>query len=402
MNYLERTVYDLVKKNAKLKNKIVTLYQLFFSVFGLLKKRIDSKYKVSVYEDCFFGFHDKPSINKSGLMIAHKNTSFFSGGMGESDVGFFDISDPERKFTRIAHTNCCNYQQGSMASWLDEEHIIFNNVIEGRKVSQVYNLQGELQRELDFHIFSVSSCGRFVTSLCFKRFGVGMPGYGYKPLLSSDTESSSLFVFDLKESVTTFTINLEEASTLSSNLLEDGYLYFSHTKFSPDGESLYFMLRSSNSKINTSQLFVCNISDNFLQTVPGGGMVSHLDWMNSESIVMYCNNPDGKDGYYVWGSSSNSLEPIGLSDLTEDGHPTVLNSDIFFTDTYPNRSRRQFLYRVDIKNNLCETILSSYGPLRFKGVNRVDLHPRLSACGQYLSIDSSHLGKRSQIVIYLV
>ncbi|MDD9338967.1 MAG: hypothetical protein PV362_04775 [Providencia heimbachae] len=365
--------------------------------------------------DGFFGFHDRPSINKNGQLLVHKEIGLFEGGIGRAVLGVVDINHNSNNFREITITNTCNYQQGSLATWLTDESIILNNHTNDKKKCQIFNISGDLIKEFPFHFFSASKCGRYVTSLSFARFGNGLNGYGYTVTYSQEetndsllktpkTEFGEIFIYDLTCEKILFTFNVVDLLSKSKGLLLDGYLYFSHSNFSPDSKFLYFLLRSSNNKINTSQLIIYDIDNKKTIYAPTNGMVSHLDWLSSNEIIAYCNSTEfSHDGYFIFKIMNSEVEaiPITIPKLASDGHPSSISNKKFITDTYPNRNRHQHLIFVDIENKIATSIARLFSPIKFRGVNRVDLHPRVSHCKKYLTIDSSFSGKRVQLVIDL-
>jgi hypothetical protein len=175
--------------------------------------------------------------------------------------------------------------------------------------------------------------------------------------------------------------------------------YFSHTSFSPNNTQVYFLLRSSNSVRNSSQLFVYNLINNKLKVLPTSGMVSHLCWLSDNKILAYSNVINGEDGYYTFDTETLAYQKV-INAPNVDGHPFRLDEDYFITDTYPNRYRRQKLFKVGHTNSLInETILDIYSPFKFRNEERVDLHPRLSLCSNYITIDTSFKNERYQLVI---
>ncbi|EQC1056706.1 TPA: hypothetical protein U2I44_003754 [Providencia rettgeri] len=412
MNKFERIIYELLKKNAPLKNLFVLCYQSIFSFKSILSKKIQCNLDYQVF-DGFFGFHDRPSLNSNGQLLIHRPINKFKNSMGISELGFIDIKNDPNTFKTIVTTSTCNYQQGSLATWLTENKIILNNSVNNSNRCQIYNTNGVLENELPFHFFSVSKCARYVTSISFARFGKGLNGYGYDVCYSDieandaknkipETELGDIFIYDLLTNKIVYRYSVQELNTISAGLLQDGYFYFSHSNFSPDSKFLYFLLRSSNRKLNTSQLLIVDLRSGKVLCAPTRGMVSHLDWISSTEIIAYCNcTIDRNDGYYIFTIKDGNIiaKKVNISRLTSDGHPSVLSNDIFITDTYPNRDRKQFLISVNLKKNKTNDIAIIFSPLKFRGINRTDLHPRISRCKNYLTIDTSYQNKRSQMVI---
>ena len=411
MNNIEKKIYNLVKNNVVVKNIIVNIYQTIFSFKGKIKGDINTQLKVKVYDNTFFGFHDRQSLNDSGLLLSHKESCKFINGMGEATIGYFDIHKEENVFNTIGITKCCNYQQGSLATWYSSDSIIFNDIEESAPVTIIKDINGKQLKKFPFHFFSLSDCKNLVTSIDFIDFGNGLPGYGYSSFESLTNpsfkkEASDFTVHDIVKGREVFRFTAKEAKDKSFNILKNGLEYFSHSSFSPDSKYVYFLFRSSNKMRNTSQLFVLSLDTQKIITLPTNGMVSHLSWLSNDKIVAYCNVIDnGNDGYFIFelNNEITSHCQLNIKDISADGHPhgVLLNDYEFYTDIYPNRERRQKLYKINIRDNICEELLSIYSPLGFRGVERVDFHPRLSSCKKYLTIDSSHSNCRSQIVVFL-
>lgn len=402
MKEMEVKIYNLVKNNRKLKNILVTIYQAAFGVIGYLKPRVISKYEYVSLDNCFFGFHDKHSINKEGLVLAHRELGAFKDGKGNASVGYFELNKPD-DFIEISTTKCCNYQQGSMLCWYDENSVIFNDYDEGKAISRVLELDGRERKRFPFHFFSHSS--NFLSSIDFFIFDKGMSGYGYS-ISSPESKNDAISefkIYSISESKFIYNINLDEAEKLTSAGF-NGVRYFSHSSFSPDNKFCYFLYRNNDGMKNSSVLLVYDLINNVTIPLPTSGMVSHLCWFNDNEILAYC-SVDNVDAYYRFEFSEGStvINKVDNTFLRRDGHPTYFkgSNDTFVTDCYPNRERRQSLYLVKDNGKTCETIFDVFSMFKYKGVNRVDFHPRYSECGMYVSIDSPHMDTRSQIVIKL-
>jgi hypothetical protein len=406
---LERLVYDLVKYNSGLKDILKFFYQFAFCFMGRAKPRFLCP-AAEVYElDSFFGFHDRASMNYDKEVLGHRSVGQFVDGAGTANIYVFDLKR-DKANKKIASTRCCNYQQGSLLTWYSKDEIIYNDFENGAPVTLVRNIRTGACRKMRFHFFSLSPGCRFVTSINFKRFGVGMPGYGYNVAFPSEIEVdaktrdsnnpvSDLFIFDLEREHIVKRFSISRLKQLSFNLIDDGYFYFSHTGFSPDGDGLFFLLRASNSKYNSSQLFFFDISKDVLTPLASGGMVSHLCWLDQNEILAYCNTRASNDfGYNVFNVKTGQVRKFDTDLPAMDGHPHSIGGGAFLTDTYPDRYRRQKAFEV-MSDGRRRFVLDVYSPMKFRGINRVDFHPRPSQCNKYFTVDSPHSGVRSQLVI---
>ena len=410
MKKIENFIYGMIKKNKKIKNFVRNIYQLIHAPIGFTKGSKFGKLKlVRKYDNSFFGFHDRASLNSSGSLISHYQYKMNPDGIGTSMIKVKSIYNDNVLFE--VKTNCCNYQQGSLATWMDDEHIIFNDFLTV-PVARIINIHTSSESRLPFHFYSISDNLEFVTSISFARYGQGLIGYGYNVSYSDDyiedakcnkgkTELSDFVVYNRFHDKEVVRISIYQAIQLSEGLIDKGYYYFSHSNFSPDSSKVYFLLRSSNENYNSSQLFVYDITLSKLFALPTSGMVSHLSWLDSNTIVAYCNTKENtSDGYYVFDSKHEWETSCRVApEVKVDGHPHAISATKFITDTYPDKYRHQHLSVISTDNRSIVDLASIYSPLKFKDNVRVDLHPRLSKCKRYLTIDSSFEGKRSQLVI---
>jgi hypothetical protein len=119
-------------------------------------------------------------------MISHVD---YESGNGASIV-IDDINSGSRKL--VARTKCFNYQQGSLATWVDDECIVFNDFEDHKPCTKIISKSGELLRKLPFHFYSISSCNTFFTSINFHRYGIGLNGYGYNVSYNAEVVEDSL------------------------------------------------------------------------------------------------------------------------------------------------------------------------------------------------------------------
>lgn len=405
---VEKFIYNLVKKNRYLKDFLKFFYQLFFLPASYLNRKIKGDFEVVAEQDGYFGFHDRPSLNEDGYLISHINL--------ELDFVSILVTDLQSEVIASVETNCFNFQQGSLATWFNKKSIIYNYNLDGSPQTRIFNVQtSSVEKVLPFNFFSVSSNCQYVTSINFLRFASGLPGYGYdvpydKHHISDSKESlpdagvSDIIIYDVETCVEIKRFSISELVPLSTGLISDGYHYFSHSSFSPDNSKVYFLLRSSNQFKNTSQLFVYIISEDRLVVLPTGSMVSHLCWLNENNIAAYCNvlsnNIPISDRYYIF-DVSNQGNITSLNCVANDGHPCLIKDGFMLTDTYADRYRRQHLYYIELRSDSVLRSMSFFSPFKFRGLERVDLHPRLSACGRYVTVDTSYSGHRKQLVIKL-
>ncbi|MEZ8120611.1 hypothetical protein ACED30_13975 [Vibrio splendidus] len=398
INKLEIIVYNLVKNNRGFKNAILFLYQRFFCIFGVLKPKIITTNKYRVFEDCFFGFHDRPSMNRNSLLLAHRQNGKFHKGKGRALIGYFDLKSQDETFKVITETNCCNYQQGSLLTWLSDDTIIYNDSESGKPVTKVVSLDGNVEKKFDFNFYSLSLCRKYLTAISFDDFEKGMPGYGYLEIKPCEFTRKRFSIISFSNSKLEFSFSILEARNYV-DFSDYGNEYFSHSLFNFDSSKCYFLYRANNGKRNVSALFCYNLISGKLLHLETSLMVSHLCWLDNNKILAFC-SVDSVDGYYIFDTLSGGVRRLESKYLERDGHPTCSQiKGLVLTDCYPSRERRQTLYSIDQNSEEVTVLFDVYSLLKYTDVKRVDFHPRFSQCNKFITIDSPHMKKRCQIVI---
>lgn len=179
LNSIEKLVYNMVKRNTKLKNFLRDTYQGILSIVPTKKK--NSNYEIIEREGYFFGFHDKiPWSRDNSMLLAHKfDPNRMDDYNYEVEIGYFS-GENYTDFNSIAKTSSWNWQQGSMLQWVDfKNKIIFNRWNGERNVSRIVNIFGDVIRDINAPIGTVNPTGEFALSYSFERLNIGMPGYGY-------------------------------------------------------------------------------------------------------------------------------------------------------------------------------------------------------------------------------
>ena len=85
---------------------------------------------------------------------------------------------------------------------------------------------------------------------------------------------------------------------------------------------------------------------------------------------------------------------------------SLINYDVFITDTYPDKWRQCQLYVADVESQFVRKILSINSPKKFLSktvynYTDCDLHPRVSHSGKYVCCDVVYTGKRGLFVMTL-
>lgn len=406
MNFIERKVYDIVKKNPYVKNFIRDIYQGLFALFP--KKKKDTCYEIIEREGYFFGFHDKiPWSLDNSMLLAHKFAS--DTKIGENiEIGYF-IGDEYKKFKKIANTSSWNWQQGSMLQWINNNYIIFNDWNGEKNIARIFDKDGKKIKDLAAPIGAVSPDGKWGLTYSFERLNIGMPGYGY--FNENDPykydfipKNSGLSIIELSTGAINKLFSINDIAKIDPvPSMKDAYHFFTHCLFAPNDKRFLFLHRwYKKGERLYSRMISCDLTGDNIHIFPTKNMVSHITWINEKEVIAYCNTEDYGDGYHIFEDRSVNYRRIAEKHYSSDGHPQYnkVNNKIV-TDTYPNRFRIQELSIYDPVTDKKEIIAKLWSPNYFKDELRCDLHPRWNRDGTMLCFDSAHTGKRALCTVKL-
>lgn len=410
MNKIEKLVYDLVKKNPKIKNNIRNIYQSFYDI--LPRKKNFSINPIDTKEGFFFGFHDvSPFSFDDKFLLANKLTiPFRMPRIGDFlDVGYFPIDSKNTEFQKIGSSFAWNYHKGCRLQWLGAKEIIYNDVLDNKLISRTYNFKSKQKRHIPHAIDSVSSCGKFATSFSYERLEKFMPGYGYlypdnSYLKEKAPAKTGLFIIDIHSGEKKMIINLDQLAKLKGkdSSIKESYHYTTHSLFSPDSRYVSFLHRwtkPNDVQKRWTRLIVYDRVLKAFHVSPTNNMVSHYVWNNKNQIIAYA-RIGNIDGHILFKTPELSdFQIVTYPQLNSDGHQSFIKSNSFITDTYPDKYRMARLYKVSITDNKATLIACLNSPKNYQSMEGAhwacDLHPRMNHSGNMVCFDSVHTGTRS-------
>lgn len=406
MTRIERYIYDLVRFFPTVKKSIVKVYQFLFSIIP--QKPVKSDFQIIAREGYFFGFHDKcPWSSDNKYLLAHK-IKFdlrMPSAKDEIEIGIFKGENFD-EFIPLNTTKTWNWQMGSMLQWISNDNIIYNDFDGTNHISKIIDKNGDLINKYDKPIAAICPDGSAALSYSFVRLRRAAPAYGYANGDENSVDdvcpkSDGLYLIDLRSGETKMLFSL--ADIASKNNPKREYHYFSHCLFSPSGDRFAFYHRwLENDKQTWTRLYTCNIDGTDMFEFEFSGVVTHLAWQDENHLLSYGLKQDIGDHYYLLKDKTNDFNIIGENSFSSDGHPQFSPDGKFIiTDSYPDRNRRQYLTKFELKNEQKENIAILKSPLKFIGDVRCDLHPRWDRNGNYVCFDSAHTGVRSLCTIKL-
>lgn len=303
-----------------------------------------------------------------------------------------------------------NFQQGAMAQWIRRDGadcVIYNDAIDGQLACRIVAPDGS-ERWHPWPIQAVHPGGREALSLNYRRLARLRPEYGYDVAVGNFSpdqplERDGLWRVDLDSGSASLIVSLAElAGSKPRADMDTADHKVNHAVYSPAGTRLVFMHRWFGANGKFSRLYVANADGSGLQLLLDHRMVSHYAWRDERRLLVWARAPDAGDRYYLLDVTTGVREACcaGSLDRFGDGHPSFTSDGRWIvTDSYPDRGRMRRLLLCRPDEGIVIEVGAFHSPWRYDDGERCDLHPRWSADGTRISIDSSHEGVRWTYVV---
>lgn len=396
----ERSIASLLSRYPKMKKMLkksyVALNYTLFRSKNAAELAEGWDIEACTEENCFFGYYDRSPVNENGHLLYNKI-------LPEGNIGLF----VDNKM--LAVTGAWNFQQGALASWLENNFFIYNcfdslakdciQLNKGLCCRKINAITGE-EYHIPFPVYSAVPDCDIGLSLNFDRITYLRPEYGYTARnVASEhfpsPEDDGVFAVNLKTGETKLLFSFADLSQGLSNI-DNTKQKINHIQLSSDGKRCIFLYRwFDNFGVKHSRLYFARLTDGYLALLADEGMVSHCNFVDEIHVGGWmCLG--GRNGYYCIDTQTGYYRPEAPGVLNEDGHPTFCERYLI-TDTYPDRSG---MMKVSIYDRLDRCLIAEnrlFSPLVFRDEKRCDLHPRpIVKDGKIAAIyvDSAHSGKR--------
>lgn len=413
MNKLERWVYDAVKSNPWIKNTVRNIYQQVFDLMP--RKRSFFSEPLDVKQGYFFGFHDvSPFSDDERRVLANKPSVFLTMPKpgDKLEVGYFGLDNGKLlNYKSCAISTAWNHHKGCRLQWLSDSEIIFNNTVNGKLCSTIYNINTNELRHVSSPIDTVHKQKRIATSFSYERLEELMPGYGYpysddSYLKENCPSGTGVFLVEIARDTKSMLVSLKDlVDEMGDPHLYQYRHYVTHSEFSQDGRYISFLHRWVGDDVmkRWSRLVVYDLDTSSFFALPTSGMVSHYVWNRKNQIIAYC-SVNGKDGHVLFDVMVPSFKEVATNKLNSDGHQSFINENSFITDTYPDKYRIAKIYKVEIDTDDVELLAAVYSPKKYQSKLpykhiACDLHPRVSPSGNYVCFDTVFPGIRSLAIM---
>lgn len=356
----------------------------------------------------FFGYYNISPFNSKGdILFCETSTQKVRGSL-EEELEIKIFMSEINKAKKITKTKSWNWQQGCMLQWYanSDDKIIYNCYSEQVKqyYSEILNIKTGNRKKLCMPIYSVSDDGSFFLTLNFDRLAEMRPDYGYfnkKYSVIPNNDKDGIWKIDIEKNISQLILSLDDLIKFKpASSMKNSRHKVNHVDIAPDGKRFMFLHRWIGQDGRFMRLLTANTDGSGLFYVTGDDMVSHNCWWGNKNIISFCRMSDGKNRYVHFKDKVGYIEPIGVNDFSCDGHPSISpNGKWMLTDDYPDKARFSRVYLYDLEKKAKHIVGAFYQPLKYQGEKRIDLHPKWSRDGKYVSIDSGHNWRRNFIVI---
>lgn len=347
--------------------------------------------------ETFFGYYDK-NCERNGKLIFHRTRGQKTANNPTASVPI-DVVVRDVKTgadSVIGTTNTYNWQQGARSQWMDDEHVIFNTLHDGKYSAAIVNIHNGETKYLPYPVQDVIDEYRYL-SINYARIMRLRPDYGYRnlPLPSNDemADKNNDGIFIIEKGEARILHSLEEIASIEpKDIFGRCYHVANHLMSSPNGNGFIFIHRFYEGKRRHDRLMFSDFKT--LKVLADDDMVSHCCWLDNNTILGYLRH-NNEDGFFTIDISTGKISKHdAMSSLhMGDGHPSVSNRYVAF-DTYPDKSRMQHLFLLDRLSGSIQEIAEVHHSVKYMDESRCDMHPRFSADGKRLYFDTVLTGNR--------
>ena len=373
-----------------------------------------------------FGYYDRcpwDSTNTYHLAVNFPQQQHLPEPGEKATVGY--IHRGTKEFIPAAETEAWCHQQGSMTLWLKHQPDSFvYNDFEQRDdewipLARIYDTaQKKVTGQYDIPVYVLSKDGKWGVSLNFSR--IPRRGYSYAraPLpenyAAPNLDEDGLFLIDMESGKSNLIASYRQMMAIHPIPydLEGCYLWLNHPSFNSDGSRVMVLFRHQ--RIDWEDHYTgrgapwrtyiytmnhdgsdlrCALPDMYWRN----GGISHQLWGRTpREILVDANWCDRGHQYVVFDERSHPVQAVKISDGMGPAGHLIFSPDNqwLVADTYANKEHIQLLGLVNVATGELQELGRFNHPPENARDLRCDLHPRWSADGSLLTVDTIHDGDR--------
>jgi hypothetical protein len=362
----------------------------------------------------WFGYYDKLQFDPSGRLALGMRVDFEHRSPAPEDsieLGLIDLEHGDR-WEPLGRTRAWNWQQGAMLQWLpgSRDEVIWNDRREGQFVSVIKNVRNGRERVLPAPVYTLHPNGREAIYCDFRRLNDCRPGYGYAGIPDPNKDKlipddAGVWRLDLETGRSRLVIPIAQAAAIpySPGYSRGAKHWFNHLLYSPSGERFIFLHRWRGDKEGqgfSTRMFTASREGKDLYVLDPHGKTSHFIWRDPEHVLAWAWHPSKGEKFYLYRDRTEEAEAVGPDVMTVNGHCTYIRGNRYIlNDTYPDKERNQNVFVYEVATGKRTPLGSFAAPREYAGEWRCDTHPRASADGRKVIIDSAHGGTGRQMYL---
>jgi hypothetical protein len=344
----------------------------------------------------------------------------------EEDVAVLGVVDAQdnNRFIPLTETRCWNFQEAAMAHWLggfpatehQNDRFIFNDLVDGRFVSVIYDMATRTRHIVPYPVSAVSADGKWAVSINYARLRLTRPDYGYGGNgqdARADAvwpEDDGLWLVNLETGEAKLIVTVASVRDRMPQVKDPRALaYFCHTKFNRDGSKIFWLARTVENLAGQKVVrkwettaFTCNRDGSDVRRCfPDGWGGSHFNWLSNDRLMVTCQYKAAVWSHVLFTVGQEDYTRIGKGVLDFDGHGVFSEDGRWMaTDTYPDRLGERKLMVVRLADQAVLPLGTFFVPELYREqYSRCDLHPRWNRDGKRLAFNSVHEGSRQVYVV---
>jgi hypothetical protein len=400
----------------------------------------------------WFGYYSQPPLSADGhWLLAHR--ADFDGRQikaeDQVEIGCFDLRNGSWRM--LGTTRAFNWQQGAMLQWLGPGYnskVIFNDQEGDQFVARIVDVATGERRTVPSAIYAVHPSGRRALGVRFERHYF-CRAYHYEGICDKRWEvpihpDDGILDIDLETGTTRLLVRTAAIAAIESvpNMAETPH-WLEHLLWNPSGTRFGFLHRFGSNENYMTRVFTADPDgkDLFYLSDYASRTYTHMGWRTDQAFVIFVSkskplgqaysalvqstNPfkvlpvhiyrgvkrflprrvtEGlhrESGYALVRDGEGAQDLISTGLLWGDGHPSWTRDGRFMlTDTYADDAGFRHLLLYDAERDHVHSVGKFYSPHNSCSY-RCDLHPRFSRDGQYVVIDTAHMGQHQIMVLQL-
>lgn len=357
----------------------------------------------------FFGYYGINVWNKDKTHILSLETDFNDHLPGEGEkatIGLVNLKTCE--FYALTQTRAWNMQQGCMMFWnpaKPNEEFYFNDVVDGRLLSVLFNIKTKSRTVLPFPVSGLSHDGKYAISLNYGRISRLRKVVSYSgttdpnPTIPHPSDDG-VFIVNLQTNKRRLIVSfaqMAEVIRLTRPDIDDKHLWNEHAEFSCGDKKILFLPRTwkADGKNLETGLFTVDVDGtNMKEILPYGANVSHFGWKDDDEMVITYNYNGKFRSHVIVNSSKKPFIPV--QGMEHDGHCSFdKTGEWVLTDGPRDMKKLQNCVQLIHVPTQQSFLLNSFEMIepRFLGAGgggdtRCDLHPRISNDNKMICVDA--------------